>query len=288
MKKGLVLEGGAMKGLFSAGVLDVFMENEICFDEAVGVSAGAVFGCNYKSRQIGRVIRYNKRFCGDKRYASWSSFFKTGDLYGVDFCYHKLPWELDLWDQEAYEANPMKFIAVVTDVNTGRAKYKACKKGDERDIEWFRASASVPLVSRIVKLGKGKYLDGGIADSVPFEFFESKDFERIVVIQTKPLGYRKKFSVLLSLGELFRYIKYPKFLKACFTRHTRYNRAQEHLDLMEKMGKVFVIRPPQLIKVSSVPKDPEELERIYQMGRAEGVKQLDKLKEFLLNQDMEG
>lgn len=152
MKTGLVMEGGAMRGMFTAGINDVLMENGIQFDGAIGVSAGAVFGCNYKSKQIGRAIRYNKRFCGDKRYCSLSSLLRTGDLYNVDFDYRVVPRELDVFDEKAYRENPMEFYAVVTDVVSGKPVYRRLDKGDDEDILWMRASASLPVVSELLIL----------------------------------------------------------------------------------------------------------------------------------------
>ena len=172
MKTGLVMEGGAMRGLFTAGVIDVMMENGISFDGAIGVSAGAAFGCNYKSGQPGRVLRYNLRFCKDPRFCSVRSLIKTGDMFGADFCYREIPYEHDLFDYKAYAESPMEFHVVCTDVDTGEAVYKKCDALDGEQMEWLRASASLPLAARIVEIdGKG-YLDGGIADSVPLKYFE--------------------------------------------------------------------------------------------------------------------
>lgn len=280
-KRGLVLEGGAMKGLFTCGVLDVFMENGITFDGAVGVSAGAVFGCNYKSGQIGRPIRYNKKYCKNKEYASLSNVLKTGDMYGVDFCYRKLPFELDIWDDEAFRNNEMKFYSVSTDLETGKANYHLCDKGKDEDLEWFRASASVPLVSNIVNIDGGKYLDGGIADSIPLKFFEHLKYERIVVITTKPIDYRKKKSVIMNFLSAVVYRKYPEFVKAMCNRYLRYNKTVEYILDKESKGDIFVIRPPEKLKVKGYMNDPEDLEYIYQLGRKEGENRLEKMKEFL-------
>ena len=166
-KTGLVLEGGAMRGMFTAGVLDVMMENGIRFDGAMGVSAGAVFGCNFKSGQIGRSLRYNMRFCDDPRYCSFESLIRTGNLYGVDFCYDEIPNKLDPFDAQAYRENPMPFYAVCTNVETGKAIHKRLDRGDSRDMQYFRASASMPIVSQIVEADGYKLLDGGITDSIP-------------------------------------------------------------------------------------------------------------------------
>lgn len=170
MKTGLVLEGGAMRGMFTAGVLDVLMEHNIQLDGAVGVSAGAVFGCNYKSHQIGRTIRYNTEYCTDKRYASFGNLLRTGNLYSEQFCYHTVPEKLDPFDTEAFRENPMDFFVVCTDVRTGEPIYRKCRTGDAEDIQWMQASASMPLAAKIVKIGHYQLLDGGVADSIPVRF----------------------------------------------------------------------------------------------------------------------
>ena len=169
---GLVLEGGAMRGLFTAGVIDVLMENGIEFPAFVGVSAGAAFGCNYKSRQIGRALRYNKRFCRDPRYCSFRSLFKTGDVFGAQFCYHEVPNTLDPFDGKAFNENPMAFYLVASDVETGTPFYKKIDHADDTAYEWIRASASMPIVSRVVELDGKKFLDGGVTDSIPLAFME--------------------------------------------------------------------------------------------------------------------
>ena len=168
MKRGLVLEGGAMRGLFTAGVIDVMMEHGIDFDGMVGVSAGSSFGCNFKSRQPGRVLRYNLRFGRDPRYMGLRSLLKTGNLVGAEFAYHVLPLELDIFDSQTFESNPMEFYMVCTDVSTGETVYHRMDKVDYDSLEWLRASASMPVVTRPVKVNDGRLLlDGGISDSIP-------------------------------------------------------------------------------------------------------------------------
>lgn len=173
IKKGLVMEGGAMRGMFTAGVIDVLLENNIVFDGAVGVSAGAVFGCNYKSKQIGRAIRYNKTYCNDPRYVSLRSFLQTGNLYNEQFAYHEVPEILDPFDSHTFASNPMEFYVVCTDMVTGNAVYHRCEHGTTEDIEWMRASSSMPLVSKVVKIDNLSLSDGGTADSIPIRFLES-------------------------------------------------------------------------------------------------------------------
>ncbi|MBR6090613.1 MAG: patatin family protein [Anaerolineaceae bacterium] len=277
---GLVLEGGAMRGIFTCGVLDVFMENGITFDGVCGISAGAAFGCNYKSGQIGRALRYNKKYAGDPRYCSFRSLITTGDMYGVDFCYRKLINELDPFDREAYRANPMEFYVAAVDVRTGEPVYHQCKDGSDEDITWMRASASMPLVSRPVEIGGHLLLDGGIVDSIPYAYMEQLGYERNVIILTQPEGYLKKKA---SAMPLFRIMlrRYPKIAEAMAVRHERYNQQTAGIREREKAGTVFVIRPPEDLKISRTEKDPDELERIYQIGRSEAVSRLPEMEEFI-------
>lgn len=280
MKTGLVMEGGAMRGMFTCGIIDVFLENGISFDGAIGVSAGAVFGCNFKSGQIGRAIRYNKKYCKNKRYCSIRSLIKTGDLYGVDFCYRAIPYALDLWDEKAFRENPMEFYVVCMDVTTGKPVYHKCETGDETDLKWFRASASLPLASRIVEVDGYKLLDGGIADSVPLNYFESLGYDKNVVILTQPLEYRKKQLKIMPLARMILH-QYPNMVKAMATRPERYNRQIAEIVKKEKAGKVFVIRPDAPLEIGGWEKDPANLERVYQLGRKAGLENLEKIKQYL-------
>ena len=280
-KRGIVLEGGAMRGMFTAGVVDVFLENGIDFDGAVGVSAGAAFGCNLKSRQIGRTIRYNMKYCNDKRYCSFSSLIKTGDMFGVDFCYRQIPFELDRFDIETFQNNPMEFFVVCTDVRTGEPHYVKCEKADENDLIYFRASASMPLVSTIVNAPDGKLLlDGGIADSIPLEFFERSGYEKNVVVLTQPRCYVKGKNKLMPMIRM-RLRKYPEFVKAARDRHILYNRQTEYVYNAEKEGRALVIAPPEKLPVGRVEHDPENLKKTYEIGRKTALERLDEIRDFL-------
>lgn len=269
-----------MRGLFTAGVLDVWMENGIVFDGVIGVSAGAVFGCNYQSHQIGRTLRYNLRFCHDWRYCSLRSLLLTGDLYGAKFCYYTLPLELDLFDYESYAANPHPFYVVCTDVETGEAVYQHCSRADGVYRDWFRASASMPLASRPVEIEGRKYLDGGVADSVPIRYFESIGYERNVVVLTQPDGFVKEPSRGLPLmKKLLR--RYPKLAATLERRHESYNNTSAYIKQREQAGAAFVIRPPEALKISRTEHDPEKLRQVYETGRAEAQRTLEELKAFL-------
>ena len=282
MKHGLVLEGGAMRGLFTAGVLDVLMENKVAFDGAIGVSAGACFGCNYKSGQIGRVIRYNKRFAKDPRYCSWTSLFKTGDLFNADFCYRELPMNLDVFDAAAYAANPMEFHVVATDCASGRPVYRQLDQADIEAFKWIQASASMPLVSRTVRIGEGEYLDGGLSDGIPLKYFESIGYERNVVVTTRPRGYRKFPSWKVALVKPFLR-RYPAVVEALRTRHVWYNRTLEYIDSRVEAGATFLIAPEQPLEISRLCHDPEQMQRVYDIGRETASNALCQIKKFLEN-----
>ena len=240
MKTALIMEGGAMRGMFTCGVMDVLMENGIAFDGAAGISAGAVFGCNFKSEQIGRPVRYNKKYCRDPRYCSIRSWLKTGDLYGADFCYRELPDVLDPFDRNAFAGNPLAFYVGATDVDTGKCVYHLCTDGGETDMRWFRASASMPAVSRPVRIGGHSYLDGGIADAVPYAYMEQLGYNRNVIVLTQPKGYRKKAQSLPVLKLFLRRI--PGICEAMQHRHEMYNRQMDELDRMEAEKRLTEIR----------------------------------------------
>ena len=274
------MEGGAMRGLFSAGVADVLIEEGIAIDGIVGVSAGACFGCNVKSRQVGRTVRYNMKYCNDKRYCSFSNLLKTGDMFGVDFCYRQIPFELDPFDMETFRANPMEFYVVCTDVTSGKAIYKKCEKADENDLLYFRASASMPLVSRVVDTPDGKLLDGGVSDSIPLEFFESIGYSKNIVILTQPKGYKKSKNKLMPLIR-WNLRKYPEMIKATKNRHHLYNRQTEYVFEAERCGRALVIAPPEKLPVGRIEHDPENIKKVYEIGRNAALERLDEIRKFI-------
>ena len=279
-RKGLILEGGAMRGLFTAGVIDEMMEQGVRYDGCIGVSAGAAFGCNYKSHQIGRVLRYNKRFAHEKKYCSWYSWLTTGDLYGADFCYHKLPDELDIMDVKTSNSDPMHFYVTATDTATGKAVYHELDHLDDEAYEWMRASASMPVVSRPVRLMGRSLLDGGISDSIPVKFFESIGYTRNAVVLTQPRGYRKGAqSGMKILARLLK--QYPAIVKDLKERHIVYNREIDYIDQREKEGKLFVIAPPHELKIGRTEHDTERMDEVYQIGRQTMKEHISELNQFL-------
>ena len=280
MKKALIMEGGAMRGMFTCGVIDVLMRHGIRFDGAAGISAGAVFGCNFKSGQIGRPIRYNRKYCADPRYCSILSLIRTGDLYGADFCYRELPDKLDVFDRKAFRENPLPFYVGATDAGTGKAAYHLCTDGGTEDMLWLRASASMPVVSRPVKIHDMLLLDGGIADAVPYAFMEAQGYSRNVLILTQPKGYRKKPTAGMKVIRILLR-KYPSVSEAMAVRHQMYNRQMEDIDRREATGTYLVIRPPQSLKIGHTEKNPDELKRVYQIGIREAERRLDDIRTFL-------
>ena len=280
MKTGLVLEGGAMRGLFSAGVIDRLMEENIKLDGLIGVSAGACFGCNYKSEQIGRALRYNLDYCNDKRYCSFSSLVKTGDMYGADFCYHELPEKLDIFDKEAFEANPMEFYLVCTDVETGEPVYHKMDKVTYDELEWMRASASMPLVSRIVEVDGKKMLDGGVSDSIPLKFWQSLGYEKNIVVLTQPYSYRKKKNSLMPFIKVALH-KYPKLVDAMARRHEMYNETLDYIWNEEQKGNVLVLCPDDNLPIKRTEHDKAVLKQVYDMGRDVFDRKFDEIKNFL-------
>lgn len=280
MKKGLILEGGAMRGMFTAGVMDVLMEHGIEFDGAVGVSAGAAFGCNYKSKQNGRVLRYNTRFCQDKRYGGYGVLLKTGNFYSKEFCYEEVPLKYDIFDYDTYEANPMEFYIVCTDVDTGEAEYHLFENRHDHGLEWIRASASMPLVSQMVEIDGRRYLDGALADSIPVQFFEGIGYDRNVVILTQPLGFQKKQDRAMPLMK-FYYRKYPNLVRAMQTRYIQYNDSLRYIAQREAKGKLLVIRPPEKLPIHRTEKDPDKLRLVYGIGRQTAQERLEEILAYL-------
>lgn len=280
VKTGLILEGGAMRGMFTAGVCDVFLENGITFDGAIGVSAGALFGCNLKSKQIGRAIRYNKTFSRDKRYCSIRSLIKTGDLYNAEFCYNTLPNELDVFDYDMFRKNPMEFWVTTSDCETGLPVYKELGTCQGNELIWMRASGSMPIVSRVVEIENKKLLDGGITDSIPLEYFESLGYNKNIVVLTQPREYKKGPNKLIWLAKMMLK-QYPNIIKAMANRHVKYNQQKEYVFNKSDRNEVLVICPDKPLDIKRTEKDPVELQRCYDAGRLAAKTRLQEIKDYL-------
>lgn len=279
MKKGLVLEGGAMRGLFSAGVIDILMENNLLPDGVIGVSAGAAFGCNIKSKQPGRVIRYNKKLAHDWRYASFRSLLTTGDYFGGEYAYHYMPRHLDYFDVETFNNNPMEFWAVCTNVGTGKAVYKRLMEVDNNCLEYIRASASMPIAARIVTVEGKKLLDGGIADSIPLRFFQEQGYDRNLVVLTQPANYVKEPNKLMPLMRLCLR-RHPRIIRALEQRHIMYNNQLEYVRQEEKKSNTLVLRPETALTIGHLSHNPDDMQVTYEHGRKVATEHLEEIKAF--------
>ncbi|MCQ2537253.1 MAG: patatin family protein [Lachnospiraceae bacterium] len=278
MKNGLVLEGGAMRGMYTAGVLDVFMENNIEFDNIVGVSAGALFGINFLTKQKGRAIRYSKRFNRDRRYMGLGSLIKTGNIVNTEFAYKIVPTKYEPVDDETFMKQTTPFYAVITEVESGEAEYVKINSVYEQ-MDTLRASGSMPFVSKLVEINGKNYLDGAIADGIPYKWMQKQGCEKIVVILTRDINYKKR-RMPEALIRLY-YSKLPKTAEALRHRHEIYNAATAELRELEKSGEVFVIRPSEEIHISKIEKNPDKLQAVYDLGRKDGAAMLQKLKEYM-------
>jgi len=278
MSIGLVLEGGAMRGMYTAGVLDVFLDNEIKADGIVGVSAGVLFGVNYLSKQRGRAIRYNKRFAKDRRYMGISSFIRTGNIINKDFAFYDVPYNLDVFDQEEYQKSNTDFYATITNVETGKPEYVKIKNVFEQ-MEVLRATSAMPFVSKMVEINGKKYLDGGVSDSIPIEKCKELGYDKIIVILTRPIEYRKK-KANKSFTKI-RYAKYPQLGKCIINRYQNYNNSVEKIIDMENKKEIFVIRPSKTISIKRIERDAEKLQEMYDLGIEDCKNKLEDLKEYL-------
>ena len=269
-----------MRGLYTTGVLDVFMENNIKIDGIVGVSAGALFGINYKSKQIGRALRYNKKYARNKNYMGIYSFLTTGNIVNEEFCFDKIINELDPIDYETFKNSSVEFYAVVTNVEKGKAEYiKIDDLKDKKNLEYLRASGSMPFVSKPVIIDNEKYLDGGIADSIPIDKIMSMGFDKVIVILTRPINYIKK-----KTNQVFPkiyYRKYPEFAKAINNRYKKYNEELKKVLNLENKGQILTIRPSKLVKIRRIEKDTYKMQEMYNLGRNDALKSLDKINKFI-------
>ena len=278
MKIGLVLEGGAMRGLFTAGVLDIFLDNNVEVTDVVGVSAGTLFGVNYVSKQRGRALRYNLKYINDKRYMNVKSWLKTGNLINKDFTYYKLPFQLDVFDNKTFKESSINFFATVTNIETGEAEFIKIEDA-YKQMETLRATSALPFISEIIEVGGKKYLDGGISNSIPIDFFEKQDFDKVIVILTRPITYRKEKTTGIQY-KLF-YKKYPKLVEKLENRYKEYNDTVDKIVELEKEGKLFVIRPSENITIKRLEKDIEKLQKVYDLGLKDGNNIIEDLKQYL-------
>lgn len=273
-----MLEGGALRGIYTAGVIDYLLENDFKFDTVIGVSAGALFGCNYISKQKGRALRYNLKYRHNKNYMGFYSLITTGNIMNEKFCFDDLVNKLDKFDYDTFKKNKTKFYAVVSNLDTGKAEYKlVTDMRDKNQIEYLRASGSMPIISKIVNIDNNKYLDGGMTDSIPVDW-ALKDYDKVVVVSTRAIEYRKKKSPIWPYKLVYR--KYPKFIESVKNRWIDYNKVQDRLIELEKDNKIFVIRPSYSTGISRLEKNLDKIKEQYNLGYNDMKKNFKNMKNY--------
>ena len=273
-----MLEGGALRGIYTAGVIDYLLENNFNFDTVIGVSAGALFGCNYISKQKGRALRYNLKYRHNKNYMGFYSLITTGNIMNEKFCFDDLVNKLDKFDYDTFNNNNTNFYAVVSNLETGKAEYKKITNmKDKKQIEYLRASGSMPIISKIVNIDNKKYLDGGMTDSIPVDW-ALKDYDKVVVVSTRAIEYRKKKSPIWPYKLFYR--KYPKFIEAVKNRWIDYNKVQDRLIELEKDNKIFVIRPSYSTGISRLEKNLDKIKEQYNLGYNDMKKNFKNMKNY--------
>ena len=279
MKIGLVLEGGGMRGLFSAGVLDALLElKELSVNGIVGVSSGALFGVNYVSKQKERAVRYNKKYADDKRYMGLYSWITTGNAVNKDFAFYELPYKLDVFDNETFKKAKTDFYVVMTNVESGKPEYVLIEDAFAQ-MEYLRATSALPFASKIIEINGKKYLDGGISDSIPIDFCESLGYDKIIAVLTRPEGTYKED----KLGFLYKlvYRKYPNLVKSLLNMATDYEKVLAKIKDLENKGKIFVVRPPEVLKIGRLEKNRDKIQKVYDIGLNTGLKELDNIVKYL-------
>ena len=279
MKIGLVLEGGGMRGLFSAGVLDALLElKELSVNGIVGVSSGALFGVNYVSKQKERAVRYNKKYADDKRYMGLHSWITTGNAVNKDFAFYELPYKLDVFDNETFKKAETDFYVVMTNVESGKPEYVLIEDAFAQ-MEYLRATSALPFASKIIEISGKKYLDGGISDSIPIDFCESLGYDKIIAVLTRPEGTYKED----KLGFLYKlvYRKYPNLVNSLLNMATDYEKVLVKIKDLENKGKIFVVRPPEVLKIGRLEKNRDKIQKVYDTGLNTGLKELDNIVKYL-------
>ena len=271
MKTALVLEGGAMRGLYTAGVLDVLLDNHIEVDAVYATSAGVLFGVNYISKQRGRTIRYNKKYAADPRYMGIKSLLTTGNIINKDFAYYEIPFKLDVFDQTAFSESKTKLFATITNVATGAVEYRRVNNVLQQ-MELLRATSAMPFVSEMVALDGQLYLDGGLSDSIPLKQRIADGYRKIVVVLTRCAGYRKQKQNPLP-AKIF-YKKYPELIKTINMRYAMYNRQMDFVEQLEQEGKIVVVRPSEYVKIARIEKNATRLQAMYDLGIKDAQHQL--------------
>ena len=279
MKVGLVLEGGGMRALFTAGVLDALLDvKELDIDGIVGVSAGALFGVNYVSGQKERAIRYNKKYARDKRYMGLYSWITTGNAVNEEFAFYEIPFKLDVFDQEKFKESKIDFYVVMTNVESGKPEYVLIKDVFKQ-MEYLRATSALPFASKIIEINGKKYLDGGISDSIPIDYCESLGYDKIILVLTRPENTHKddKLNFLYKLV----YRKYPNLVERLINMGKDYEVVLKKIKDLENENKIFVIRPPEVLKIGRLEKNEDKIQNVYDIGLNTGIREKENLLKYL-------
>ena len=279
MKVGLVLEGGGMRALFTAGVLDALLDiKELDIDGIVGVSAGALFGVNYVSGQKERAIRYNKKYARDKRYMGFYSWITTGNAVNEEFAFYEIPFKLDVFDQEKFKQSKIDFYVVMTNVESGKPEYVLIKDVFKQ-MEYLRATSALPFASKIIEINGKKYLDGGISDSIPIDYCEGLGYDKIILLLTRPKNTHKEDKLNFLYKLVYR--KYPNLVKRLINMGKDYEVVLKKIEDLENKKKIFVIRPPKVLKIGRLEKNEDKIQNVYDIGLNTGIKEIDNLLNYL-------
>ena len=278
MKIGLVLEGGGMRTLFTAGVLDAFLDKNIEVNGVVGVSAGALFGVNYVSKQKERSVRYNKKYANEKGYMGLYSWITTGNAVNKDFAFYKIPFKLDKFDEEEFEKAKVDFYIVMTNIESGKPEYVLIKDVFKQ-MEYLRATSALPFASKIIEINNKKYLDGGISDSIPIDFCESLGYDKIIVVLTRPENVHKEDKLNFLYKLVYR--KYPNLVERLINMGKDYEVVLKKIKDLENKDKIFVIRPPEILKIGRLEKNKDKIQKVYDIGLNTGFNKIDNLLKYL-------
>ncbi|EEU31986.1 hypothetical protein HMPREF0946_00059 [Fusobacterium vincentii 3_1_36A2] len=279
MKVGLVLEGGGMRALFTAGVLDALLDiKELDIDGIVGVSAGALFGVNYVSGQKERAIRYNKKYARDKRYMGFYSWITTGNAVNEEFAFYEIPFKLDVFDQEKFKQSKIDFYVVMTNVESGKPEYVLIKDVFKQ-MEYLRATSALPFASKIIEINGKKYLDGGISDSIPIDYCEGLGYDKIILLLTRPKNTHKEDKLNFLYKLVYR--KYPNLVKRLINMGKDYEVVLKKIEDLENKKKIFVIRPPKVLKIGRLEKNEDKIQNVYDIGLNTGIKEKENLLKYL-------
>lgn len=278
-KIGLILEGGGMRGIYTAGVLDFFIEKNIEVDITIGVSAGSCHASSYLSKQYKRAYNATVDYINDKRYLSFSNLIKTGSIFGMDFMFNKIPNELNIYDYDTFAKSKSKFVVVATNCETGSPEYFELKDL-KKEIIYMQASCSIPMFANIVEIDDFKLVDGGVSDSIPIEYSLNQGYKKNIVVLTRDITYKKNKQKFLPIVNK-RYKKYPNLVKAIENRHLNYNKSLNLVNKLEKDGDVLVIRPKKPVNVSQIEKNAKKLTALYEEGYDDAKELYDKILDFI-------